>query len=235
MILHTLRKIFQKTGFDFHRHSTSASKLSYLKTLNIHTVLDIGANTGQFAKEIRNILIDAQIYSFEPLVDCFKKLNERMVDYTNFTAFNYALGDTTEIVAMNKNTYSPSSSLLEMSENHKKLFPHTKESSPEKIVVKRLDDVASSLTLKSNILIKVDVQGFESKVIAGGENTFKKAHAVLIENSFTTLYENQPLFNEVYNKLVALGFEYRGALQEKVNPQNGEIISEDSLFLKRTF
>jgi FkbM family methyltransferase len=233
--MNPFRKFLRQFGFDFHRHTASKSKLSYLNTLNIQTVLDIGANTGQFAAEIRNILPEARIYSFEPLADCFKKLNEHMGQYNNFSSFNYALGDTDESVPMNKNAYAPSSSILEMSENHKKLFPHTKESSLEKIVVKRLDDVASSLTLKANVLIKVDVQGFESKIITGGENTFKKAHAVLIENSFTTLYENQPLFNEIYTKLVALGFEYKGALQEKVNPLNGEIISEDSLFLKRVF
>lgn len=233
MLLHTLRKILQKTGFDFHRYKATPNKLSYLKTLNIHTVLDIGANTGQFAKEICEILPEAHIYSFEPLSECFKSLEERMKPYEKFTAFNYALGDANETVTMHKNAYSPSSSILEMSENHKTLFPHTKDSSPEQIQVKRLDDITSSLALKETILIKVDVQGFESKVISGGEQTFKKAQAILIENSFITLYENQPLFDDIYKTLHTLGFEYRGALQEKINAQTGEIISEDSLFIRQ--
>ena len=82
------------------------------------------------------------------------------------------------------------------------------------------------------ILIKVDVQGFEDKVIAGGVETFKKAKVVLIENSFVELYESQPLFDDIYMKLKELGFEYRGALQQKIAKNTGQIISEDSMFIR---
>lgn len=50
-----------------------------------------------------------------------------------FKAFNFALGEKTEKISMNKNSYTPSSSLLAMTESHKELFPHTKDSSPSKI------------------------------------------------------------------------------------------------------
>ncbi|MEK7063013.1 MAG: FkbM family methyltransferase [Patescibacteria group bacterium] len=229
--MHLLRKLIQKTGFDLHRHRLEPDKLSYFKTFNIKTVLDIGANVGQFAKEIREILPDAQIYSFEPLKECFGKLPQG-ASLGKFGAFNFALGDKEETKEINKSSYTPSSSLLPMTNTHKTLFPHTKKHSQEKIEIKRLDDVAKDLKLEKEILIKVDVQGFEDKVIAGGVETFKKAKVVLIENSFVELYESQPLFDDIYMKLKELGFEYRGALQQKIAKNTGQIISEDSMFIR---
>jgi len=201
--------------------------LAWIKNQNIKTVLDIGANVGQFVKEIRERLSEAQIYSFEPLKECFEKL----LKIDGLKAFNFALGDKEGVVEMNKSRYSPSSSLLQMSDAHKTLFPHTKEHSPEKIEVKRLDDI--KLNLKPEILIKVDVQGFEGKVIEGGAETFKKAKVILIENSFVELYQDQPLFDKIYQKLKSLGFEYQSSKEQKINKHTGEVISEDSIFVRR--
>lgn len=231
--MNKLRKIIQKTGFDIHRVRKGASKMDYLMHLNINTVLDIGANEGQFATEIRNILPQAHIYSFEPLKECFAHLQKKFVDDKKFTAFNIALGAHTEEVSMHKNMYTPSSSILEMADTHKELFPHTAQSQKEVIYIKRLDDHINDIQLHPDILIKVDVQGFEDKVIQGGMSTFKKARAILIETSFVTLYSNQPLFADIYNILTDLGFTYQGSLQEKINTQTGAIISEDSLFLRK--
>lgn len=227
-----LRTIVQRTGFDLHRYRPAPDKLSYLRLFDLKTVLDIGANVGQFGKEIRRMLPEATIYSFEPIKECFEKLNENMASDKNFKSFNFALGDKNEKSEMYKSAYTPSSSILEMAETHKKLFPHTKENQPEQIEVRRLDDFAKNLKLDEKILIKVDVQGFEDRVIEGGKETFKKAKIVLIENSFVELYKGQPLFDGIYEKLKSLGFNYRGSLQEKVDQKNGQIISEDSLFVK---
>ncbi len=234
-MINIFRKIIQKTGFDLHRYKPKPDKLAWLKDKDIKTVLDIGANTGQFASEIRAILPNAQIYSFEPIRECFEELSSRGDSSGKFKTFNFALGDKNGEMPINKSAYSPSSSILWMSDVHKELFPHTKEHTQEKIEVKQLDGIIPNLNLEREILIKVDVQGFEDKVIIGGVETFKLAKVVLIENSFVELYEDQPLFDNIYEKLKELGFEYRGSLQQKLNKETGEIISEDSIFVRRGF
>lgn len=231
--MNKIRKIIQKTGFDLHRVHKGATKMEYLGHLNVNTVLDIGANEGQFATEIRSILPHAHIYSFEPIRDCFLNLQKKFTSDKNFTAFNFGLGSERGIVTMNKNVYTPSSSLLEMADAHKKLFPHTISSSEETITIERLDDQIDNIQIRNNLLIKVDVQGFEDRVITGGIKTFKNAHAILIENSFVTLYKNQPLFDDIYNTLTNIGFTYKGSLQEKIDPVTGAIVSEDSLFIRK--
>lgn len=228
--MNKLRKIIQKTGFDLHRYQKRAQKNDYLKELDIKTVLDIGANVGQFAKEIRGVLPKAKIYSFEPILECYQKLNQNFSEDNNFQSYKIALGEKNEQLSMHKNEYLPSSSILQLSKNHTDLFPHTEKTTLEKIEIKRLDDL--NLDLEKEILIKIDAQGYEDKIISGGEKTFSSAKALIIETSFVELYKGQPLFDDIYNQVRKLGFNYKGSLQEKINKLTGEIISEDSIFVK---
>lgn len=232
MTTNKIRKIFNRLGIDIHRYRKESNRLTWILSLNINSVFDVGANIGQFAKEIRGYLPNAHIYSFEPLKDCFDKLSMAFKNDNKFTAFNYALGEKEAEVIMNKSSYSPSSSLLKMADSHKKLFPHSKDHVAETIKVIKLDDVLAKINPKKEIMIKVDTQGYEAMVIAGGNHAFGVAKVVLIETSFVKLYENQPLFDDIYNKLKTFGFSYQGALHQKINPKTGEVIFEDSIFLK---
>ena len=227
-----IRRLIQKTGFDFHRYYPKSNRLAWLAEYNIRTVIDVGANVGQFADEIRSELPGAFIYSFEPLKDCFEKLREREAKDRKFKAFNCALGEKEVPTNINRSSYSLSSSLLAMTESHKTLFPHTQESVLEIIKVKRLDNVFRELKPEKEILIKIDTQGYEDKVITGGINAFSAARVAIIESSFIELYENQPLFDDIYEKMKPLGFAYRGALHQKINPKNGEVIFEDAIFVR---
>lgn len=232
MLKNPLRKVIQSAGIDIHRYHPEADRLAWLSNLGIQTVFDIGANVGQFAAEIRDALPQAQIYSFEPLKECFEKLNTAFKADTHFQSFNCALGEAESVMTMNKSAYTPSSSLRPMADSHKELFPHTKENKPEMIKVRRLDDVFAELNPSREILIKVDTQGYEDKVIAGGLHAFSQARAVLIEASFVELYEGQPLFDDIYQKMRNFGLVYRGALHQKIDKQTGEVIFEDAIFVR---
>src|SRR2546423_122399 len=85
--------------------------LKWLHSLQIATVLDIGANEGQFCRIANALWPYARIYSFEPLKDCFDRLRSRMAGCTNFTAFNVGLGDERGQISFQRNAFSPSSSL----------------------------------------------------------------------------------------------------------------------------
>ena len=231
--MNPLRKTIQKFGFDFHRYRPHTDKLQYLQTFGIKTVLDVGANIGQFRDEIREKLPDAFIYSFEPLKECFEVLAKAEKTDNKFKAFNCALGDKSEKATIHKSSYTLSSSLLPMSDIHKNAFPHTKHSRPEEIEVKKMDNVFQSINLPREILIKVDTQGYEDRVIAGGRETFLKARALIMETSFVSLYEGQQLFADIYATLKEMGFTYLGALHQKTDKKTGAVLFEDSLFVKR--
>ncbi|MBD2353379.1 FkbM family methyltransferase [Tolypothrix sp. FACHB-123] len=204
----------------------------WLHSLNINTVIDIGANTGQFALTINKILSKAKIYSFEPLPECFEKLQTLMSNCKNFTGFNVALGDEPGNLTFEKNAFTPSSSFLKMTDLHKTVYPHTKNTNYINVKVETLDHIINSLEIGDNILIKLDVQGYEYKVIRGAENTIMRCKLLIIETSFEPLYEGQPLFNDLYNELIKYGFVYAGAIEQNYNPQNGKILQADSIFIR---
>ncbi len=227
-----VRKLINALGIDAHRYIRQPGKLDFLKQYDIKTVLDIGANVGQSALEFRAILPLAYIYSFEPLPDCFEKLTSAMRGDEHFKAFPFALGATAERLAMKKSVYAPASSLMEMGKIHKEALPYTaRVESETNVEVRRLDDVATELSLAPEILIKMDVQGFESNVIEGGQRTMRSARIVLLENSFYELYVGQALFDEIYERMKGLGFSYRGSISRKYL-STGDILFEDSVFVR---
>jgi FkbM family methyltransferase len=197
-------------------------------------VFDIGANVGRFTTMIHKILPEASIYAFEPLKDCYEQLVTRVKCSSKMQAFNYALGDEDNEAEIHRSDYLPSSSILPMGDLHKRAFPFTKEETKERITVRRLDGIAKDLELSENILIKIDVQGFEDKVILGGKQLISKAKILIVETNFETLYERQPLFDSIYDMLKQMGFSYKGNLDQLLNPIDGRVLQADSIFIKES-
>lgn len=224
-----LKNVFLRCGLDICRVK---HKYEWLRPYNIRTILDIGANIGYFSVTFHKILPQASIYAFEPLPDCYEQLLTRMEKIPQFRSFNCALGDTCSDANMYRSEFSQSSSLLPMSDLHKQAFPHTKELTSDVVSVARLDEISRDLDMPDNILIKLDVQGYENKVIAGGRQTFSRAKVLIIETSFQTLYEGQPLFDTIYDILRSLGFYYMGNLGQLKNPTDGGVLQADSVFVR---
>lgn len=232
----TTKEIIKKTinffGLDIKRYVKRPKPLDFIKHFEIQTILDIGANTGQFAKEARLVTKDAQIYSFEPLPQCYADVNKLFDGDNKFKSFNFALGDLEEEKTIHQNEYTPSSSILDLGNVHKQKFPYATKTFDLKIKIKKLDEIYKTLRIEPNLLVKIDVQGYEDKVINGGMETLSSAKAILIENSFIELYSGQPTFDKIYRKLNELGFQYSGSIQQKIDRKTSLVISQDSLFVK---
>lgn len=216
------------------RQVSDANRLKWLRDFQIKTIIDIGASKGSFSAEFLGIFPKAQIFAFEPLPDCFALVQKRMAGVPRFRAFNIALGDQAGSVTMHRSSYSGSSSLREMGELHKNLFPVTAGQREVAVAVDTLDHALSGFNLQEPILVKIDVQGFEDKVIAGGLGILGRAQVVLVETSFYELYKGQPLFDGVYEALKNLGFEYHGSwAPELKSPIDGRLLQQDSVFVRR--
>jgi len=236
----TINNIMRVTGYQFSKAQSLEidirnGKYLWLQQMGVNTVLDIGANEGQFAAFISVILPDAVIHSFEPVSEPFKLLEKRFENNNNVKCYNFALGSTEGTSVIKKNEYTPSSSILEMAEEHKTAFPHTINSSEEVIKIKTLDSIYNSLLPKNKVLMKIDVQGFEKFVLEGALTTLPSVDIIICETSFTTLYKDQPLFHDVYTFLYNYGFKFHGTWEDVVNPLNGKILQTDSVFIKESY
>ncbi|NQU87010.1 MAG: FkbM family methyltransferase [Mariniphaga sp.] len=200
---------------------------------NINTVIDIGANIGEFTFIFSELFPNAYIYAFEPLPDCFNQLEKRTKNMRNIKIFNFALGSTEGELKLHKSSWHPASSFREMGDLHKQNYPHSSESDDLIVRIKKLDDIFKKESLTNNIFIKMDVQGFEDEVIKGGPNIFKNAKVVVVESSYQKLYDNEPLFDGIYSLLKPLGFEFRGSLKQSVSKSDESFLQADCIFIKR--
>lgn len=224
------KHILRHFGYDIkYYHSLYDSTL---KHYNIHTILDIGANDGLWSAEMRTLFPHAHIYAFEPLRDCFERMQKRFIKDVRFTGFNVALGDTDGTGSIERSSFHPSSSLRHMSELHKQLYPKSKDITTEDITIARLDSFLSKVNLAPGVFVKMDVQGFEDKVIAGGAKVLEKVHLIIAETAFVPLYEQQPLFGDIHDALRKHGFMYRGNAAEHFSRITGERMYEDSIFVR---
>lgn len=240
MVKYLLKILFHFLRIEVHRIQTinqvnaliptEMRQLAWLKQLPIKTVIDIGANQGQFSRKIFQLLPNAKIYAFEPLPDCYSALVAAFDKNSNFTAFNVALGNETGQAQIYKNEFSPASSLLPLAKLHKKTFPYAQEVLMQEIKIFKLDDLTKSLELDKPFLIKVDVQGFEHQVIEGGISIFQRASVIIIELSILPLYEEQICFDGIYKKLIYLGFQYYGNY-DQAHDRDGRVIYVDSIFV----
>lgn len=226
-----IKNLINRFGYDIKYYRPFYETV--IRPLGIRTILDIGANTGEYTKEMRQRFPNAKIYAFEPLKDCFEKMKQKMAGDKNFKDWNMGLGDTNAELEIERSFFHPSSSFRKMSFLHKKLYPKSAQTTPERVFIRRLDDIILDSELEKPILIKIDVQGFEDKVILGGKKIIKKAAVIIIETSFVTLYEGQPLFDDIYKMLTELNFSYYGDAGRHYNQFSGKLIYEDSVFLKK--
>ncbi|MCI0564877.1 MAG: FkbM family methyltransferase [Nitrososphaera sp.] len=231
-----VRAALNNIGFDIVRHSKSSSySLLGLRHLPIRSVIDVGANTGQFAKMISNIYPETHIYCFEPLPEPFKKLKEWADQQEGrVTVFNTALGCKEGNVDMLLHPdHTPSSSLLKTTAIGEALYPFTKKQATVAVELATLDKTIAKLptVLNPDILIKLDVQGYEDRVIKGGVGTFCKARACIAEVCLDPLYEDQATFKEILVLLDEFGYRYVGNLDQKY-ADDGHVIFFDAVFLR---
>ena len=239
-MVHFVKKMVLKAlsniGFDITRRSSDS--LLGLRSRPIHSIIDVGANTGQFAKVISNIFPLAYMYCFEPLPDPFEKLSKWAEHRQGrVTVFNVALGDTDGEARMLVHLdHTPSSSLLETTGLSKKLYPFTRKQAVLTVKITTLDKAMANVTnpINPDILVKIDVQGYEDRVIRGGVETLLKSRACILEICLEPLYEDQVSFYEIVSLLYKFGYHYGGNL-DQVYSKDGYVIYVNALFLNGNF
>lgn len=229
-----LNKVVNKLGFDIRRFPARDQRglLKYLNDNNITTCLDVGANTGQYGLLMRSIGYAGKIISFEPQKKPFEKLKRIADKDTNWEAHNIGLGDCDGNSIINISKNSVSSSILDISETLVKAVAETKYISTEEITVNRLDTFIVSNSIKGKYFLKIDAQGFESKILEGSVNSFNQVHAVQLELACVTLYKGEKLFDEMKKFIESRGFYVSNIESSFSDAESGRLLQADVTFLR---
>jgi FkbM family methyltransferase len=206
----------------------------WLEPYDFKDIIDIGANEGLFAQKILTLFPNAKVHCFEPINSVFEQLKANLSSKVNVRCYNYGLGESEKSVEIFKNEYSPSSSLLPMLDLHKENFEFAVDVVPDKIEVRTLDSFFLTPFSKP-LLVKIDVQGYEMFVLKGGNNVILQTDVIIIETTFRPLYEDQPLFHDIYQYLIDRGFVYAGNVEQLTSPKDNSILQADAVFVKSSF
>lgn len=189
-----------------------------LKRLEAGTLIDVGANRGQFSLAARHVFPDIEIHAFEPLAaerDVFRSVvGESAALYP--VALGRAAGTSPFFVTSRRD----SSSLFEPASANADTFGVTLAESTA-IEVARLRDVINLTALRKPILLKLDVQGGELGVLEGAGDVLGLIDWIYTEASFVPFYERQPLAGDLISFLVQRGFMLRGVFNHSVEPGIG--------------
>lgn len=194
----------------------------------ISTVVDIGANRGQFALAARAIT-NARVISFEPLPSVAAIFRRLFANDSAVRLHVAAIGDKSENKLIHLSARDDSSSLLEIGEAQSANFPGTHEVGTLEVTVAPLDAFVSEDEIVRPAMLKLDVQGFEMQALAGCESLIENFDFVYCECSFVELYKEQKLAKDVILYLGKLGFGLSG-IYNAAYDRAGNCIQADLLF-----
>ena len=232
---HLIRPFLRKLGRDLvvysPTHHPMARQAKLLDTYKIDLVLDIGANTGQYAQELRELGYKSNIVCFEPMLAAYTQLKQWAEQDEKTLVVNSAVGDFDGEIEFNLAANSVSSSILDILPSHTDVAPDSKITNKETVTIIRLDSVFDKYcTAEQNILLKIDTQGYEMSVLKGAGISLTKIRALQLEMSFVPLYKGQALFHDIYLWLLEKGFQMVEITPMFINPDTGEVLQVDGIF-----
>jgi len=225
----TIMRGLARRGLAVQRHP-AWRRQAMLAEHRVDVVLDVGAARGGYARELRQFGYTGRIVSFEPIRAAYTDLVAASARDPSWTCINTALGSTAGEATINIASNSDSSSLLAMEHEHRAAAPHVDYVGEETIAVARLDDVAAEL-LGSRTFLKVDTQGFEKEVLAGGPTTLDACVGLQLELSFVPLYQGGMLVDEAVSMAYAQGFRMVAVSQGFTSPR-GAMLQADAVFFR---
>ena len=204
---------------------------SLLPVETIRTVIDVGANRGQFALLALDKYSEANVICFEPGPTAYSVLSEIMSDEPDVSLHQLALGENAGSVSLLVSQDDDSSSLFAPTDAQLKAAPGSATDRVENVRQARADSLLSGDALEGLTLLKIDVQGAELSVLKGFGSILDQIDFVLLELSLVELYEGQDLSSSVIAWLDSRGFELCRVGSATVS--NGAQLQFDALFRRR--
>lgn len=211
----------------------AGSEHHYVLSLKFKTIVDIGANRGQFTLAARQYCPDAIVIAFEPLAKPSAIFRKVFRGDQSVSLHNVAISDEEGSLKMHVSKRDDSSSLLSIGQAQEDLYPGTEEVSTLNVNVGPLRKYIAASEIKGKTLLKIDVQGYEYQVLTGCHGLINKFSYVYCEASFLELYHNQKLAKDVIRWMETNGFVLVGAYNFSYSKKTGQAIQADLLFKRQ--
>lgn len=207
--------------------------MELLRKFGIDLIIDIGANTGQYAQKMRQLGYTGRIVSFEPLPDAFEELSKKASKDPLWEAVNLAAGNEEGEIELHVSQNSYSSSILDMLPAHAKSAPDSVYTNISKASIRLTNSLINTWYREGqHLLLKIDTQGYERQVYEGCRQSLDKITGFQMELSLLPLYRGETLMQEMADLLRNDGYRLMLLDPGHQDYQTGEILQLDGLFFK---
>ena len=168
----------------------------FLKKYN-GSFVDCGCNFGAYSIPIAKEFEDQNVYAFDASKKAIHKLKQNidLNKITNISYFNIGIGD--------KNTEAYFNEDISDLKNDGS-FRFTQNQNNEKIKIYKLDDVFENekISIKENIVIKLDLEGFDFLALKGLTKTLNKSKVIIFIEISKMLLENSKNFSSEFELFI---------------------------------
>jgi FkbM family methyltransferase len=198
-------------------------------SFDLATIVDIGANRGQFALAARHWASNARVISFEPQMPAATRFQRIFSNDPNVTFHRAAIGPKSGNATIHVSAADDASSLLPISEKQQHLFPGTHEIRTEQVEIGSLSTYVDSSEIIPPAMLKLDVQGYELETLRGCEELLYRFAYIYAECSFIELYEGQALAKDIIVWLHDRKWHFVG-VYNTLHDRQGNSVQADFLF-----
>ena len=183
-------------GYNNYRNNQESGESYFIKEIlaktNPKLCIDVGANIGEYTKEILENT-DSRVIAFEPVPTTFEKLRKETESYNDrITYENMGVGAINEelIIHFNSDALAHASFSEEV-----KQINYVSNEEKVSVPVVTLDAYFKDKNITEVDFIKIDTEGFESEVFKGAARIFAelKPKYIQIEFNWHQLFRNTSL------------------------------------------
>jgi FkbM family methyltransferase len=186
-IRRNIRKAFRNMGF---QRRIAPDFFDVMNAHDIDVVLDVGANDGDYGREIRDRGYKGLIVSFEPNPIAYERLQAEIANDPKWQAYLLAIGEEDGEAKLSITENDTMSSIKGFTE-----FGYAtgaKSIASANVKIARLDTfLADNPQLMKNIYLKIDTQGFEMEVLRGAGELLEHVAAVQAEIALIHTYKDE--------------------------------------------
>jgi FkbM family methyltransferase len=204
------------------RHLDMPVRLRHVASLGFapKVILDVGAAQGEWARMVHAIWPAARIIGFEPNAREVPHLDKTRRDVPGFDYRRCFLGREARTVEYYDN--DTQTSLLDDSAKGVKTTAE----------MRVLDALVASGDVPAPDFIKLDVQGYELEVLAGGEQAMRTARGLLLEVSFIPFHPGLPIVHDVIAFMHARGFVWYDVMGLLRRNSDDALLQMDVFFVR---
>lgn len=215
-----------------YRLTPGARKQRALSRTGVDTLIDVGANKGQAGRLYRRHGFRGLILSIEPDPTACATLAGWAAKYPPWETVRAAVGAEPGTLQLHISEESQFNSLRPMTSYTVDNSPHAREVRTEEVEVRTLDDIASRFGPDRTIGLKIDVQGFEAEVLAGGPETLARAQYVDIELCPVPLYDGQIMMLDLMDRMEREGFSLIAIEDTYSDMRTGQVLSYNGVYAR---